>query len=331
MGDAVKPWLLPVVLFAGCSGPAAKQDAAVTGQGDTAAVAGATPVTVVAIRFTTLALTVTAPGRTDVLRPLHLRAPFTGSLASLHVADGDRVSAGEELGTIVARSSAAALVGARAMLDAARTDAERQDAQRALELATQNLVQHPLRAPEGGVVVSHVANAGDLLNEGDDILIIAPAGAVAFIAEVVQSDLPRVHPGQRSTVDLAARAAPLEGIVHGILPAASTENLSAPVRIDLRGSGAIGIGLFGTARIVVGERRDAPVVPEAAVIRDDVYGTARIAVATADHHAHWVTVTTGARDGGMVEIVAPSLAAGTAVIVTGQVGLPEGAPVRPQP
>ena len=218
------------------------------------------------------------------------------------------------------------------MLDAARSDAERQDAQRALDLATQNVVQHPLRSPEGGVVVSHVANAGDLLNEGDDILIIAPAGAVAFIAQVVQSDLPQVHPGQRVAVDLAARAAPLAGVVHGILPAASTENLSAPVRIDFRGgAGAIGIGLFGTARITVGERRDVPVVPEAAVLRDDVYGTVRVALATSNHHAHWVAVTTGARDGGMVEIVAPALPPGTAVIVTGQVGLPEGAPVHPQP
>jgi RND family efflux transporter MFP subunit len=321
-------WMWPAVLFAACRGRGASPD---SGPGDSAG-AGATPVTVVEIRRATLGVTVNAPGRTDVLRPLHVRAPFTGALASMRVADGDRVAPGERLGTVVARASMAALAGARAMLYAARTDAERSDAQRALDLATQNLVEYPLQAPEGGVVVSHAANAGDLVNDGDDILVIAPSGAVAFIAQAVQSDLPQVHPGQRAVVDLAARVTPLAGIVHGILPAASTENLSAPVRIDFtRGSDAIEIGLFGTARIIVGERHDVPVVPEAAVLRDDVYGTTRIAVATADHHAHWVTVTTGARDGGMVEIVAPSLAAGTTVIVTGQVGIPEGAPVRVQP
>jgi len=323
-------WIWPAVLFAACRERAASRD---PGDGDSASAgAGATPVAVVEIRTAALAVTVSAPGRTDVLRPLHVRAPFAGALASLRIADGDRVAAGEKLGTVVARASIAALAGARAMLYAAQTATERSDAQRALDLATRSVVEHPLQAPEAGVVVSHAANAGDLVNEGDDILVIAPWGAVAFIAQVVQSELPRLRPGQPATVDLAASAAPLRGAVHGILPAASTENLSAPVRIDFaRTSGAIGIGLFGTARIIVGERRDVPVVPEAAVLRDDVYGTSRIAVATADHHAHWVTVTTGVRDGGMVEIVTPSLTPGTTVIVAGQVGLPEGAPVRPQP
>jgi multidrug efflux pump subunit AcrA (membrane-fusion protein) len=122
---------------------------------------------------------------------------------------------------------------------------------------------------------------------------------------------------------------PLAGRVHGILPAASSENLSAPVRIDLASSPG-GIGLFGTARIAVGERRDVSAIPEAAVLRDDVYGTARVAFVTADRRTHWVTVTTGTVQDGMVEIVAPPLAPGATVIVAGQVGLPEGTPVRPR-
>ena len=189
-----------------------------------------------------------------------MRAPFSGTVTALNVADGDRVSRGEALGTLVSRSSAAALAGARAMLDAAQTEAERHDAQRAVDLATRSLVESPLRASEAGVVVSHAANAGDLVTEGDDILVIAPAGAVAFVADVVQTDLPRVRPGQRVTVDLAARAAPLAGTVHGVLPAASAENLSAPVRIDFVPSsgGAIGIGLFGTARITWGNGARCP-------------------------------------------------------------------------
>jgi RND family efflux transporter MFP subunit len=323
--------LAAAVVLGGCG---AKEAAPGDGATDSTQAEGATPVTVVPIRDTTLALTVSAPGHTEVLRPLHVRAPFTGTVTALDVADGDRVSAGDELGTFVSRSSGAALAGARAMVAAARTDAERRDAQRALDLATASLVHLPLRAPESGVVVSHAANAGDLVSEGDDILIIAPAGAVSFIADVVQSDLPQVRSGQRVAIDLAARATPLVGRVHGILPAASAENLNAPVRIDLGRSGeAIGIGLFGTARITVGERRHVPVVPETAVLRDDVYGTTRIAVVGAgpEPRAHWVPVTTGVRDNGLVEIVSPRLDPATRVIVSGLVGLPEGAPVHVQP
>jgi len=328
---------LIALLTAACTG---REDARAPARAgaDTAGVAAATPVTVASVRRATLGLTVSAPGRTEALRPLRVRAPFTGTLTALRVADGDVVSAGEELGTMVARASAAALTGARAMLEAARTDQERADAQRALELATHGLVQQPLRASDRGVVVSHGANAGDLVNEGDDILTIAPAGSIAFIAQVAQSDLAPVRPGQRAMVTLAARPTPLAGIVHAILPSASAENLSAPVRIDFADPGGgvgvgvgvgVALGLFGTAAITVGERRDVPVVPEACVLRDDVYGTASIAVVTPENRAHWVVVTTGARAGGLVEIVTPALASGTRVVVSGQVGLPEGALVHP--
>ena len=95
-----------------------------------------------------------------------MRAPFTGTLVALRVADGDGVARGEEIAALVSRNSAAALAGARAMLDAASTAADSGDAHRALELAQRGLVQAPLRAPEGGVVLSHAANEGDLVNEG---------------------------------------------------------------------------------------------------------------------------------------------------------------------
>lgn len=325
-------WIVVLVLLAGCSGGDQQRESAAASR-DTSPEGAATPVRTAAIRLATLALTIRAPGHTDVLRPLRVRAPFSGTVATLHVADGDRVARGATLGTFVSRNSAAALDGARAMLAAARTEAERQDAHRAVDLATRGLVEVPLHASEAGVVVSHAANAGDLVTEGDDILVIAPAGAVAFIAQVVQTDLPRVQPGQRVAVDLAARAQPLAGTVHGILPAASAENLSAPVRIDLSAGGAVGTGLFGTARITVGERRQVPVVPDAALLQDDVYGTTQVAIVgpAPDHRAHWVSVRPGVRDGGLVEILAPSLPPGTTVIVSGQVGLPEGAPVRAEP
>jgi hypothetical protein len=40
--------------------------------------------------------------------------------------------------------------------------------------------------------------------------------------------------------------------------------------------------------------------------------------------AHWIDVTTGAKDAGRTEIVSPPLADGQPVVVSGLVGLPEG-------
>lgn len=243
--------------------------------------AAGTPVAVALVRRATLPVTVSGPGRTDAVRVVHVRAPFTGTLVALRVTDGDRVDSGAVLGTLVARNSEAAVTGAQAMVAAARSPADTVDARRALALAERALVRRAITAPVTGLVVSHTANQGDLVNEDGDLLTIAAAGTVVFLADIPQPDLPRVRPGQRATVELTAGTTPLAGVVHAILPSASSDNLTAPVRVDFAGPGAPStLGLFGAAHIVVGTVRDAVVVPEAALLRDDVYGTTRLAVVT---------------------------------------------------
>jgi len=71
-------------------------------------------------------------------------------------------------------------------------------------------------------------------------------------------------------------------------------------------------------------------VPEAALLRDDVEGTVRVGVVRPDRTLHWVRVTDGLAADGRVEVTPASgeLAAGDLVATSGHVGLPEGAPVK---
>lgn len=301
------------------------------GEADDAA-APATPVKIAEVVRTDLSVEVSAPGRTAAIAVQQVRAPFAGTLRALLVVDGDRVRAGQVVARMVSQNSQAALEGAQAMLRAARTPQQRSDAERALVLAQRGLVELALRAPEAGVVVSHGYSAGSLLAANDVIATIATIGSFVFIAELVQDDLPRIHPGQHASITLAARPAPLDGVVHGIIPAASAANLTVPVRIDFRGGAFVptAIDLFGTARITVGEHRDVLAVPTAAVLRDDISGIERVAVVQAGR-AHWVEVHTGVTQRGLMELRSPSLPAGEHVITMGQVGLPEGARVHAEP
>lgn len=315
------------------SGPPAATAAAVTR--DTAGAANApvhVPVQVAGVRRTDLDVAVTAPGRTEAREQDRVRAPFAARLVALHVTDGDRVTAGQAVADIVSKNSQAAVQGAEQMLAGARTAADSADAARALEIARRNLVQQVLHAPAAGVVLSHAAAPGDFVDEGEVLMSIAATGGVFFDAQVTQSDLDRIRAGQHATIDMPAVGAAVPAVVHGLLPAASSQNLSAPVRLDFVPSrGGLAVGLFGNATIVVARRIGVMVVPAAAVLRDDVTGQARVALVGTADQAHWIGVQTGVREGDLVEIVSPHLAVGQRVIVDGQVGLPEGATVQIQP
>lgn len=289
-----------------------------------------TPVRVAAAEKTTIPLYVSGPGKTAALAQQKVRAPFAGTLAALTVVDGDRVRRGQTIGTVVAKESEAALSGAREMLRQAATPADRSDAERAVALAEKNLVPRPLLATVDGSVLSHSANAGDRVSEDQEIVTISEAGSIVFLADVPQTELSRIRPGQEAKVELAG-GKPAAGSVHSVMPSANPVDFTAPVRLDLRGGQEpIEIGLFGTARIRVGERAEAIVVPGAAVLRDDVSGASRVCLAV-DGKAHWIDVVTGVSLDGKTEIVSPPVAPGQAVIVSGLVGLPEGKPVSVAP
>ena len=328
--------MLGLAAFAACSrgkDPASAASDSTTNDATAADSLSATPVHMTVVERGNIAITVSGPGRTDALDLQKIRAPFTGVLTLLHIAVGDRVGAGQVVAAAVNQPSQAALIGAEAMLRSASTPAQRSDAERALVLAKQNLVATQLRAPRAGVVVWRGASQGDLVSQGDSILTIASAGSIVFVARIAQGDLAQVRIGQRANVNLPGQPGAVPGLVHGLLPADTNSVMTVPVRIDfstnLQTAGApIQTGLFGTAEIIVGDRFAVPIVPTAAVLRDDISGISRVALVTPAGKAHWVTVTTGATQGGAVEIKTPALASGQRVIVSGQVGLPEGSNVR---
>jgi multidrug efflux pump subunit AcrA (membrane-fusion protein) len=313
-----------LLVAAACRGGSEPKGKDVAASSSEATPSAPTSVRVAPVAHATLPLTVSAPGRTAALAQQKVRAPFAGTLTELKVADGDPVSRGQTLGTIVARESEAAVSGAREMLREASTPAERGDAERALAMAEKNLIRRALIASWDGAVIAHTASAGDRVTEDQEILTISEAASLVFLVEVPQSDLPRIRPGQKASVELAGGRAPVAGAVHSVLPGANAADFTGQVRVDLPAAAATGpIGLFGTARILVGERSGVAVVPDAAVLRDDVSGVSRVCLVV-DGKAHWIDVAAGARDSGRTEITSPPLADGQQVIVSGLVGLPEG-------
>lgn len=317
--------LLFLLEVTGCGGGTANGGAAAS---DTAG--AATPVRIASVVHEDLRLEVQGVGTTRALHAERVRAPFNGVLQSLDVAVGDHVHKGQHIGSFVAQNSYAALQGARSMVATARTKQEKADAQRALAVARRNFVTTPLTVPGSGVVVGRWANLGEHLSEGDSVISVAATGHIVFVARISQAEAMRVKAGQQARIDLVGRTSPVPGTVHSVLPGDTGVAMTVPVRIDLpKGSTTqpIGVGLLGIGHVLVGVHRDAAVVPRGAVIRNDITGKTRMAVVTSGMRAHWVNVVTGIADSTRIEVVYPPMETGRRVIVSGQVGLPEGAKV----
>ena len=282
-----------------------------------------TAVKVARVSRADLAEVVSGPGHTAALSQQKVRAPFAGTLVELRVTDGDVVRRGQPVGAMVSRESEAALSGAREMQREAQTPAQRSDAERALVIAERNLVRRALLATADGPVLSHAAASGDRVSEDQEILTIADASSIVFLADLPQNDLARIRPGQPARVEIGGRPAPLAGSVHSILPGANPADFTGSVRIDLPAPAErLALGLFGNARITVGSRPGALVVPDAAVVRDDVTGVSQVA-AVANGRAHWIAVQPGLKQNGSTQVTGPGIAEGSVVVVSGMVGLPE--------
>jgi multidrug efflux pump subunit AcrA (membrane-fusion protein) len=274
---------------------------------------------------------ISAPGEWQAGSELVITAASAGMLEGLTVAVGDRVTAGQRLGTLVPSDSWASLTGAELLVREARDAAGRAEAQRALALARKDLVRVPLVASQAGVVVRRSAEPGSHLAESAEIVAIAPWRSVVFEAHVPVADAKRIHAGEAASITAPnepARAA----AVQRVLPMASEADQTVIVWLSPRSlTPTPELDRFATADITVGAPRTALAAPDSAVIEDDLTGQRRLAVVDGSGRMTWKQVNLGLAEGSWREVSAPGLAAGARIVTQGHRGLPDGTKVAPAP
>jgi HlyD family secretion protein len=83
-----------------------------------------------------------------------------------------------------------------------------------------------VRSPVRARVIRIVARAGEAVGP-DGVVTLADTSRMDVIAEVYETDIVRVHPGQKAVISSASLASPLEGVVRSISP--QIENRSLPM------------------------------------------------------------------------------------------------------
>jgi HlyD family secretion protein len=169
----------------------------------------------------------------------------------------------------------------RAESEATRAAAELAAAQAALRRTEERApltVQHVLRAPIAGRVLSVARESEGQVNPGDTLLMIGDARNLEVRVDVLSEDAVRMHPGTRVSIEQWGGAAPLEAVVRRIEPQGFTKvsslgveeqrvNVVATLTSPAEQWANLGAGYRVLARFVIWEEPSVLQVPSSALFR----------------------------------------------------------------
>jgi HlyD family secretion protein len=181
-----------------------------------------------------------------------------------------------------------------------------------------------VRAPVGGRVLERTVRPGDIAAPSMAMFRIAADDVIELNAEVPEADLAGIHPGDPAEVELPD-GSHVEGRVRLISPEVDQQTKLGHVRVTLPVRPGLRPGGYGRATFSQ-SRRPAPVVPDSAV-RYDADGASVLAL-DGQNRARRVTVKTGARANGQVELI-EGPPPGTRVLLGGGAFVLDGDVVRP--
>ena len=331
-----------LALFSGCGGRAVSDKDADTD-------VPPAKVKIATVRTANLVVTSDCMGTVRPLRTAQLSAKVMGAIEEMPVALGQRVHAGDLVAGIGADEISARVAQARAQLNAASRDFERERelltkgastsetvkgledrflmAQAEVREAAAMLGYTAVRAPFDGIISRKFADVGDLASPGLPIAEIEAADQFQVEASLPDSLAMRVAPGAMLMVSIPARDVTFAGSLVELSSAADPGAHTVTAKIRVPAGVLVRSGEF--ARIQVDE---APVpalmVPASAVAT--VGQMQRVFVAGADNRAVLRLVRTGAPRGDLVEVLS-GLDSGERVVVMPPVGLREGQPLEVQP
>lgn len=325
------------------------------GQGGPGGAARPAAVEVAPVQAMTLVDETQATGTLRSRQGVMLRPEVGGRVKQILFEDGQRVRKGQLLVQFEDQLQQAQLAQSRAELSIAEANHKRNQelvaqnfvsqrsadetaaalevARARLALAEATLQRLRIVAPFDGVAGLRLVNVGDYLKDGADIVNLEDLDALLVDFRLPERFQARVRAGQSAQLSAdALPGRPLSAVIQAVDPLIDANARSVGVRgcIDNR-SRQLRPGMFVRVNAVFGQRENALVVPEEAIVPQG--GRAFVVKVVPGEQAgqlvsQRVAVRTGLRLPGRVEIL-EGLQAGDRVVVAGQQRLQrDGLPVR---
>lgn len=307
---------------------------------------GPVPVEVVVARADTVVDAITANGQVEPLQAIELRPEVDGRIVEILVREGAPVAAGAplfriddgELRAQVARAEANRDLARQALertrqlfneratspAELERTEATARSTQAELDLLALRLERTTVRAPFAGVAGQRLASLGDYVTSGSRLVVLQTVDPQRASFQVPERFAEQLALGQ--TVAFRVAALPgreFSGIVDFVDPVVQLPGRTITIKARVPNPRReLAAGMFIEARLVVGVRPEATVVPEDAIL--PLQGTNAVWIVS-EGRASRREVELGVRTPGFVEV--RGVQPGEQVVVSGGERLSEGGEV----
>ncbi|OQW64497.1 MAG: hypothetical protein BVN29_11760 [Nitrospira sp. ST-bin5] len=335
-------WILATVLLtAGCS---SKEEPA------TAVVSAASPasiqVAVVEIKSAQVPVRVEVTGQIMPVFQATLSSRIQGTIDTLLVREGTRVSKGQTLIQLDNRDVQADLARASAEVENAKAQLDRmkmlygqdavskqemENATRSFKVAEANrksvlaqLSYTVVKAPFDGVITEKKVEAGELASPGQPLLKMEDPLQLRLEATVAEGDLKSIARGDKISVLIdALEPQVLNGVVSQILPAGDPQTHTFMVKVDLPKTPGLKTGMFGRFQLDKGTSHTILIPASSVVERGELTS---VYVVGADRIARLRWIKAGRRFDQQLEILS-GVNLGERVLTDGSRGI-DGAVVE---
>lgn len=195
-----------------------------------------------------------------------------------------------------------------------------------LQLAKARLEKATIRAPFAGIVGLSTVTPGRFVAVGERIVNLESINPIKVDFRIPENFLPQLKIGQAIAVSVDAFPnAAFQGTVYAMDPLVDVNGRAVKLRARIGNEdGELKPGLFARVTLVLQERPNAMLVPEAAIVPQ---GNDQYVYRVQDDKVAYVKIRTGERRNAQVEVL-EGLAVGDVVVVAGQVKLFDGARVK---
>lgn len=187
--------------------------------------------------------------------------------------------------------------------------------------------QTNIRATASGYITQLNYQAGDYVQDGEQLVAIADRGSFVFLLDLPFELRPYLA-GNRTVQLLLPDGIKLKGTVSNSLPTVDPVAQTQSILIRVGGAQHLPENLIATVRLLKTSRRNAISLPKAAVLTDETQGEFWVMQMQGDSVAVKVPVRKGLETAERVEILSPKLHAGDRILLTGNYGLPDTARVK---